>query len=154
MTKEEFLDAAIAAARESSRTSGLPAGVTVAQAALESAWGKSGLSRQANNYFGIKAHGDHPFVEMATTEVSNGVAARTAARFAKYQSMVECFSDRDRLILKMECYAEARARANDPENFIRALAKHWATDPNYSEKLLSVYRANGLADLDQSNTQK
>jgi flagellum-specific peptidoglycan hydrolase FlgJ len=154
MTKEEFLVAAAKAARESSRTSGLPAGVTVAQAALESAWGKSGLSRDANNYFGIKAHGEHPSVEMPTTEVNNGVAARTAARFAKYESMAECFADRDRLILTMGCYAEARACAGDPESFIRGLAKHWATDPQYAEKLVRLYRANGLASLDQSTTQK
>jgi flagellum-specific peptidoglycan hydrolase FlgJ len=149
MTKQEFLDAAIAAAREASRVSGLPAGVTVAQAALESAWGNSRLSREANNYFGIKAHGEHGSIEMPTTEVTNGVAARTAARFAKYASMTECFADRDRLILKMACYAEARACAGDPEAFIRALAKHWATDPKYAEKLLSVYRANNLDQLDR-----
>jgi flagellum-specific peptidoglycan hydrolase FlgJ len=149
MTKQEFLDAAIAAAREASRVSGLPAGVTVAQAALESAWGKSALSREANNYFGIKAHGEHEHVEMTTTEVTNGVAARTAARFAKYASMTECFTDRDRLILKLACYAEARSCAGDAEAFIRALAKHWATDPQYAEKLLNIYRANRLDDLDR-----
>jgi len=55
MTKQEFLDAATAAARESSAKSNLPAGITVAQAALESAWGRSYLSRAAHNYFGIKA---------------------------------------------------------------------------------------------------
>ncbi len=148
------MDAAIAAARESSRVSGLPPGVTVAQAALESAWGNSQLSREAHNYFGIKAHGEHNSVEMATTEVANGVAAKTAAHFARYESMTECFEDRDRLILKLACYAEARENASDPEAFIRGLAKHWATDPNYAEKMLSVYRANKLGDLDQSITQQ
>jgi flagellum-specific peptidoglycan hydrolase FlgJ len=154
MTKQDFLDAAIAAARESSGVSGLPPGVTVAQAALESAWGNSQLSREANNYFGIKAHGDHRSVEMATTEVTNGVAAKAAARFARYESMTECFEDRDQLILRLACYAEARKNASDPEAFIRGLAKHWATDPNYVEKMLGVYRANMLGDLDQSITRQ
>jgi flagellum-specific peptidoglycan hydrolase FlgJ len=154
MTKEEFVDAAITAARESSRVSGLPAGVTVAQAALESAWGNSQLSREANNYFGIKVHGEHGSIEMPTTEVTDGVAAHTAARFAKYASMVECFADRDGLILKLTCYAEARKCAGDPEAFVCALAKHWATDPGYAKKVLSVYRANKLAVLDQSITQQ
>jgi len=153
MTKEEFLKFATAAAREASRVSGFPAGVTVAQAALESAWGKSQLSREANNYFGIKAHGEHAHVEMTTTEVTNGVAARTAARFAKYASMTECFTDRDRLILKLGCYAEACACAGDAEAFIRALARHWATDPKYAEKLLNVYRANRLAELDRETVR-
>lgn len=150
MTKEEFLRKAITAACESSRTSGLPAGVTVAQAALESAWGASQLSRDANNYFGIKAHGDHGFIELPTIEVTNGVAVRTVARFARYASMAECFEDRDRLILKLACYVDARACGGDPEAFVRALAKHWATDPNYAEKILNVYRNNKFNELDQA----
>ncbi len=154
MTKQEFLNAAISAAREASRVSGLPPGVTVAQAALESAWGNSQLSREANNYFGIKAHGEHGSVEMATTEVTNGVAAKTSAQFARYATMAECFEDRDRLILKLACYVEAKKSAGDPEWFIRGLAKHWATDPNYAEKMLSVYRANKLEDLDHSIAQQ
>src|SRR5512146_2718328 len=120
MTKQEFLNAATAAARESSRTSGLPAGITVAQAALESAWGQSGLSRDYNNYFGIKAHKGHDNVQLGTTEITNGVAARTAARFAKYGSMQECFADRDHLILTLPCYAEAKRCAAHPEAFARA----------------------------------
>ncbi|HYH00106.1 MAG TPA: glucosaminidase domain-containing protein [Terriglobales bacterium] len=154
MTKQEFLTAAIAAARDASRTSGLPPGVTVAQAALESAWGKSGLSRQANNYFGIKAHKGHESVQMGTTEVTNGVAARTTARFAKYASMAECFADRDRLILTLPVYAEAKRCAQDPEAFVRALAKHWATDPEYADKLLRTWRANKLNELDQTNSHQ
>lgn len=149
MTKQEFLTAAIAAARESSRTSGLPAGITVAQAAIESAWGRSGLSREHNNYFGIKAHKGYDSVQMGTTEVFNGVAARTAARFAKYASMQECFADRDRLIIRLPCYGEAARCAADPEAFATALAKHWATDPDYAEKLLRTWRANKLDQLER-----
>ncbi len=153
MTKQDFLTAATVAARDSSRISGLPAGVTVAQAALEGAWGKSQLSREANNYFGIKAHGEHGYIELPTTEAVKGVSVHTAARFAKYTSMAECFADRDRLILKLACYADARNSAGDPEAFVRALAKHWATDPSYAEKVLNVYRANKFDELDHPKQQ-
>lgn len=149
MTKQEFIAAAAAAACESSRVSGLPAGVTVAQAALESAWGQSQLSREANNYFGIKAHGGHEYIELPTTEVVKGVSVRTVARFAKYASIAECFVDRDRMILKLACYADARSNVADLEAFVRALARHWATDPDYADKVLSVYRVNKLSDLDK-----
>ena len=151
MTKQEFLAAAAAAARASSAASALPPGVTVAQAALESAWGQSGLSREANNFFGIKSHGGHDSVQMETIEMVSGVAARAAARFAKYASMEECFADRDRLILTLPVYAETRACAADPEAFIRALAKHWATDLEYAEKLFRTWRANHLDQLDRKS---
>lgn len=148
MTREEFLAKASAAARQASVQSGLPSGITVAQAALESRWGASELSRRANNYFGIKAHGKHASLELPTTEVHGGVMQKTSAKFASYESMEDCFADRDRLILTSAYYAEARACAADPVKFAVALAKHWATDPNYSEKLLAVYRSKKLYELD------
>jgi flagellum-specific peptidoglycan hydrolase FlgJ len=143
MKKGEFLEAASRAALSASRTSGFPPGITVAQAGLESAWGSSRLSRDAHNYFGIKAHGSGPWIE-------NGTATRVRARFALYNSMQECFIDRDLLIQKNSCYRNARESAGHPENFIRALAVSWATDPLYADKILRVYRGNGLSELDHA----
>lgn len=148
MTKQEFLQLATDAARTSSQTSGLAPGITVAQAALESAWGSSELSRRANNYFGIKAHGKHPSVEFPTSEVRDGKVVRISAEFAAYDSMAQCFACRDRLILGGARYAGVRESAHDPERFARALAKHWATDPQYAEKLLRIYHENKLERLD------
>lgn len=149
MTRSEFLEQAIAAARAAAAASGFPPGITVAQAALESAWGESQLARIANNYFGIKAHGERESIALPTTEIVAGVAERVTAHFARYASMAECFADRDALLARARCYAEARAVAQAPEAFARALARRWATDPEYAEKLLAVYRTNGLADLDR-----
>jgi flagellum-specific peptidoglycan hydrolase FlgJ len=36
----------------------------------------------------------------------------------------------------------------DPESFAREMGKHWATDPKYAEKLLTIYRENGFDKLD------
>jgi len=149
MSKEEFIAAATAAAQTSSATSGFPPGVTVAQATLESGWGSSELARAANNYFGIKTRPGGKFIELATTEYVAGEPVRVTAKFASYASMLECFADRDRMIASLAAYSEARAAARDPQAFIHALARHWATDPSYAEKLLAVYRANGLDKLDQ-----
>lgn len=152
MTKSKFLEQAKAAAIAASRESGLPPGVTVAQAALESNWGNSRLSREANNYFGIKAHGAHEWIELPTTEFRNGIAVRTAARFTRYMSMEACFADRDRLILTAPCYAQARACREEAEKFVRALAAHWATDPQYADKLLSIHARESLAAFDEQDT--
>ena len=149
MTKAEFISAATAAARAFAESGGSPAGVAVAQAALESNWGQSRLSRDAHNYFGIKAHGSLPWTELPTHEAKNGALVRTVARFARYDSMEACFADRERILAKVAAYAEARARVADPEAFIRALARHWATDPRYAEKLLRIYRQHGFDQLDR-----
>ena len=138
MTREEFLVQAFDAARASSATSGLSPEVTVAQAALESNFGRSRLSIEANNYFGIKARNGQPAIEMRTTEVIGGKTVTIRARFAKFAGMEDCFAARDHMILTLPCYAEARACAADREAFVRAVAKRWATDPEYADKLLRM----------------
>jgi len=148
MTKEEFVSAAIAAARASSATTGLPAGIAAAQAILESNFGQSQLSKLANNFFGIKVRPGLPSIELQTREFENGRAKKIVARFAVFSSMEESFTARDQVILHAACYAEARACAADPEAFARALAAHWATDPKYADKVLSVWRLYGLNEID------
>ena len=137
-------------ATAAARSGKYPAGITVAQAALESAWGSSQLSQKAHNYFGIKAHGDAQSIELPTTEVVNGKVIKVAARFAAYPDIAACFADRDRVITQLACYQDARANAADPELFTRCLARHWATDPMYAEKLLKIYRDNKLQSFDKS----
>ena len=145
MTKDQFITAATVVARAFAAT---PAGVTVAQAALESAFGNSQLARDAHNYFGIKAHGSLPWIELPTHEAKNGALVRVFARFARYDSMEACFADRERILANVAAYAEARSCTADPEAFIRALARPWATDPHYAEKLLRLYREYGFDQLD------
>ncbi len=139
----------MAAAKAASAKSGFPAGITVAQAALESAWGQSRLSREANNYFGIKAYGNHDRVAMPTHEVENGTVKAVTAEFTKFHSMEECFTARDRLIATSSLFAEARACPANAEAFARAIAKHWATDPAYAEKVLAIYGRFRLQSLDE-----
>ncbi len=138
--REEFLQKAWAAAEASSKLSGMPAAVTVAQAALESRWGESELSREAANYFGIKAHGAEARTVMQTEECSKGREVTVAAGFEKFATMAECFRRRDAILLYGAVYAEARKCVADEEKFVRAMARHWATDPAYAEKLLAVLR--------------
>jgi len=90
---------------------------------------------------------------MTSSEYVDGAPVRVPAKFAKYASMLECFADRDRMITLLSAYREARAVAGDPEAFTRALARRWATDPGYAEKVLYLYRVHGLDRLDQPSTE-
>jgi len=106
-------------------------------------FGQSRLSREANNYFGLKAHGAHACVAMATKECDATGEHSTRARFAAYASMEECFADRDRVIATCGAYAKARECATDVSEFVTEMAKHWATDPDYAEKLMSMLKQVG-----------
>jgi flagellum-specific peptidoglycan hydrolase FlgJ len=138
MTRQEFMQHVHAAASRSSEQSGMPVMVTVAQAALESNWGQSKLSQEANNYFGIKAHGKHDRIQMSTEECEHGRRIVVEAEFAKYPSLLDCILCRDGILRRGACYAGARQTRGDEAGFIREIAKHWATDPKYAEKLQAV----------------
>jgi hypothetical protein len=64
------------------------------------------------------------------------------------ESMDECFECRDSQITNGAAYAAAREVKADPEKFTREMAKHWATDPKYAEKVLKIYRENGFDRFD------
>ena len=57
MTPEntQFIHSLIPGAKATHKQYGIPASVTIAQAVLESGWGKSKLTKIANKLFGIKA---------------------------------------------------------------------------------------------------
>jgi flagellum-specific peptidoglycan hydrolase FlgJ len=149
MTHDEFIAQAKSAAMKASAESGFPVGITVAQAALESNWGESLLSRTANNYFGIKAHGKHEAMEFHTNEFDGKREHQVIARFAAYAEMEECFHCRDRLIVNLPIYRDARAAKDDPVRFVKELGKHWATDPKYAEKVLRIYAENDFGRFDK-----
>lgn len=131
-------------AQAASRHTGIPAHFMVAQAALETGWGKAEPKlpdgRSSHNLFGIKAgpgwHG--PSVEARTTEVINGLAQRETARFRVYASHAEAFQDYARLLSSNPRYAGLLG-TNDALSFARGLQQAgYATDPLYASKLTRI----------------
>ena len=135
---------------EASRATGIPARFLVAQAALETGWGKYELKNAdgspSHNLFNIKAGkrwaGDT--VSTATTEYSNGVATRENARFRSYGSYAESFRDYARLISSNPRYAAVLGQ-DDAAAFARGLqSAGYATDPLYADKLARIINGNTL----------
>jgi flagellar protein FlgJ len=133
---------------------GVPAKALVAQAALETNWGKRLAGGSSHNLFGIKAGakwlGDH--VSAATHEFVDGVRVAQRAAFRAYHSAADSFADYARL-LSGPRYAAARGTGDDTRRFAQALQHAgYATDPSYAAKIAAI--ANGptlhraLAGLD------
>ncbi|MBA3903434.1 MAG: flagellar assembly peptidoglycan hydrolase FlgJ, partial [Rhodocyclaceae bacterium] len=86
----EFVNRLWPHAFEASRATGIPAQFMIAQAALETGWGKSELrftdGKPTYNLFGIKAgrSWNGAVAEAATTEYANGAASTTVERFRAY----------------------------------------------------------------------
>ncbi len=146
--RRAFVTRAIAAARISA-PSHIPAlgPVTVAQAILESGYGRSGLALKHSNYFGIKARGNEARVMLDTTEFVGGVATRLPQGFKVYQDMTASFRDHAQLFARLPItYKKALAHPLDPVMFARGLVGVYATDPRYADKLEALFREWALLE--------
>ncbi len=136
-------DQAQAAAREL----GVDARALVAQAALETGWGRRQIQRDnggsAHNLFGIKASGWQG--ERATTrthEYVGGVRQTETAQFRAYASPAESFADYVRMLKQNPRYQQALQSGGDVRRFAQALqSAGYATDPSYAAKITAI--ANG-----------
>jgi hypothetical protein len=140
----EVADAAVASRKRWT----VPASITVAQWAVESAWGAA-MPPGSNNPFGIKAVGDQPAVESPTREVINGESVTVTARFRTFDTLAQAFDEHGRLLATAPVYKEAMKQVNNPEAFADALTGVYATDPNYGFTLKWVMQNYGLAQYDR-----
>src|SRR3954451_16601751 len=137
LTGDKFIDSIRVAAIESQIETGVPASVTIAQATIESGRGQSGLTRQANNYFGIKGQGPAGHIIMKTREVINGRSIMVDAPFRKYHNAAESFADHSRFFLENPRYRQAMLVADDAKQFAVEIQRAgYATDPDYAKKLI------------------
>lgn len=134
-----YLDTFREVAREVSAQTGVPPAIILAVAGLESAWGRSELSRQGN-HFGIKARGEEPRYCLPTREFIRRKAHRVQACFRAYDDPEESFRDFGRLLSTAPHYQPLfRHARSDYQAWARGLsACGYATDPDYPEKLIRI----------------
>lgn len=146
-TPAGFIAAIAPAAQACAKRTGVPASVTVAQAALESSWGRRAPGM---NLFGIKAdaswHG--AVTSQVTHEVVNGETVTITARFRAYSDWQGSIDDHAAFLTGNPRYRPAFTFKDGP-NFARAIAKAgYATDPLYADKLIAIMSTRGLGALD------
>jgi flagellar protein FlgJ len=144
-TRQEFLDAILPAAEKAAAQLGVSPRNLIAQAALETGWGRhmprSADGRLSFNFFGIKATGSWRggSVASSTTEVLQGRAQRMVERFRAYSSIEESVADHARLIGRSRRYQAVRGTGDDALAFGTALQRGgYATDPGYARKIAAV----------------
>lgn len=122
----------------------IPTSVSLAQYALESAWGKKDFG--AFNFFGMKVRAgkDDPFVSLLTREVLSGKSVMVLAKFRKFASEQEAFEAHAELLGSAPVYAKVRTKLPDPDAFADALTGVYATDPGYGTSLKTIMRTSGL----------
>ena len=147
---QSFVNTVWPHAQSVSQSTGIPAQFMVAQAALETGWGKNEIKRSDGspsfNVMGIKAGGSWsgPVAETVTTEYVNGVAQKTTEKFRAYSSYAEGFQDYAKLLMNNPRYA-AVLEKQDAAGFARGLQQAgYATDPMYADKLMRIINGSAI----------
>lgn len=150
-SNSEFIEFIAQYAVEDMHSSGILASVTIAQAALESGWGKSTLTKNYNNFFGMKAGSswNGPTVDLPTTECdSNGDCYRTIATWRVYNSPLDSIKDHSNLL-----HNKRYSGVVGEKDYYKALTiiknGGYATDPSYVNKLSDIIISNNLTKYDQ-----
>lgn len=142
---DEFVNTMLPMAKEAADRIGVDPRYLVAQAALETGWGKSVMRAQdgssSHNLFGIKAgsswKGDS--ARAITSEFRDGAMVKETAEFRSYASYKDSFHDLVTLLQSNNRYQDVVKSADNPEQFVRELQKAgYATDPNYATKISQI----------------
>lgn len=139
---QSFIDKLRPHAEAAAKALGLPAEYLIAQAGLETGWGRS-LPKTASgatsyNLFGMKAGAGWTgtVAQAKTAEYDNGTRVESSARFRSYASIGDSLQDFARLLRTSSRYSGVLAHATDAKSYAASLQRAgYATDPQYAAKL-------------------
>ncbi|NNU94851.1 LysM peptidoglycan-binding domain-containing protein [Geobacillus sp. NFOSA3] len=135
------------------------ASLVIAQACLESNFGKSGLAQKGKNLFGIKGSYNGQSITMPTTEYRDGKQYKINAAFRKYPSWYESLEDLAKLYINGVSWDRNKYKPIIGEtNYVMACKKvqecGYATDPNYASKLIQIIEKYNLTQYDKVGNKK
>lgn len=149
---EAFVEALLPIAERMAGELGVDPKVLVAQAALETGWGKYVIKESdgssSYNLFNIKAgrswEGDR--AQVSTLEYRDGIAQKERADFRSYGSYQESFTDYVNFLKNSTRYQQALNVADSPLQYLQELQQAgYATDPAYADKINSIFENRILA---------
>lgn len=150
--QKNFIKKVGALASADMKKSGVLASLTVAQAILESAWGKSELATGGNALFGIKATKSWKGKVYCkdTKECYDGVNLVTVnnATFRAYDSWEESVADHSAFLKANKRYKEVIGETDYKKACEAIKAAGYATDPDYVEKLVKLIEDYELTEFD------
>lgn len=144
-TPDGFSQALMPHAKAAAAELGTTPEVLLAQAALETGWGKYMTQlpdgRSSHNLFNIKADPgwQGKTVQMNTVEYQHGKPVTQSAKFRAYDSYAESFADYAKFIKSNPRYNDALTQAENAEHYVQQVHKAgYATDPAYGDKWLQI----------------
>jgi peptidoglycan hydrolase FlgJ len=149
-TPEDFVEQVKPYAEKAAADLNISVDVLLAQAALETGWGKFLIhdtkGNNTFNIFNIKATGwQGKSVTVNTLEHKQGVAQQERSAFRQYEGYAQSFADYVALIKNNPRYKEALAAGDDSASYADALQKAgYATDPEYAQKIKRLINSDSI----------
>lgn len=143
---KEFIEGLKPLAEKYAKELGVNPEVLIAQAALETGWGKKIIHSKDNsshNLFGIKANPSWQgnSANAKTLEHKDGEFYFEKAKFRAYDSFEQSFADYVAFIKNNSRYEKALEQTDNPTQYVKELQNAgYATDPKYAEKIVSILR--------------
>ena len=157
MNNLQFIEAVAPLAQQGWKKYKILPSVTIAQAILESGWGKSGLTQKANALFGIKATPSWKgkVYSCKTQECYDGVTYTTITdTFRAYDSWAESVEDHGAFLAGLSRYSNLIG-VTDPKTVCdRLQADGYATAPTYSSSLQKLIKTHNLTQYDPAAASK
>ena len=131
-------------ARKQMKVYKIPASITMAQGILESGYGEATLAKKGNNHFGIKCHKDWNGKKIYHDDDEENEC------FRSYRNPVKSYKDHSLFLVKRDRYRFLfDLNRRDYKSWAEGLKKAgYATDPEYSKKLISLIERFSLSELD------
>lgn len=155
---EHFVRRLLPVAEKIAEETGISPRLMVAQAALETGWGRHMIEGDGNeasyNLFGIKADSrwQGEAVTITTTEFREGVPMKERANFRAYPDYEASFRDYVAFLEANPRYRDVLASADQPAEFARKLQEAgYATDPQYGDKIRQIMNRDSLMTLSMDN---
>ena len=142
--------------------------LSIAQAALESGWGRKVPGGNSNNLFGIKATdsaikyasktGNNPYWDGSSIdsktkeEYTPGEKTNITSAFRSYNTEIDSVKDHDRLLNKSKYYTSTRSAAS-PEAQANTLTGVYATSSSYGAVLIKLINNYNLKEYDKFRNQ-
>lgn len=160
---EQFVQSLLPLAEKVAGDLGVDPKVLLAQAALETGWGRYVIQRgdgaSSHNLFNIKADSrwDGDRAQVGTVEFRDGVAQKERAAFRVYDSYEQSFRDYADFLQRSSRYQGALAEAANPYRYLQGLQDAgYATDPEYANKISRIFdgdvMASAATNSDADNT--
>jgi flagellar protein FlgJ len=149
---EDFVRQLHPYAQQAAKELGVEPKVLLAQAALETGWGRSLIKNSDGgnsfNLFNIKADKSWQGkqAQVPTLEFEQGIAKKVNAGFRSYASFQESFRDYVDFIKTNPRYGDALKQAGNGDRYLQELQQAgYATDPGYANKVMSIYHGDTMA---------